>query len=49
MLNKTQIERVLANKELSLSEKVIRLIRKSNIRGGLDNISVACLMIGSDK
>jgi protein phosphatase len=49
MLTKTQIERVLANKELSLSEKVIRLIRKSNIRGGLDNISIACLMIGSDK
>ena len=49
MLTKTQIERVLANKELSLSEKVIRLIRKSNIRGGLDNISVACLMMGSDK
>ena len=49
MLNKTQIERVLASKDLSLSEKVIRLIRKSNIRGGLDNISVACLMMGSDK
>ena len=49
MLTKTQIERVLANKELSLSEKVIRLIRKSNIRGGLDNISIACLMMGSDK
>ena len=49
MLTKAQIERVLANKELSLSEKVIRLIRKSNIRGGLDNISVACLMMGSDK
>ena len=49
MLTKTQIERVLANKELSLSEKVIRLIRKSNIRGGLDNISIACLMMGSEK
>ena len=49
MLTKAQIERVLANKELSLSEKVIRLIRKSNIRGGLDNISIACLMMGSDK
>ena len=49
MLNKTQIERVLASKDLSLSEKVIRLIRKSNIRGGLDNISIACLMMGSDK
>ena len=49
MLNKNQIEKVLANKDLSLSEKVIRLIRKSNIRGGLDNISVACLMMGSEK
>lgn len=44
MLNKTQIERVLASPS-SLEEKIIKLIRKANIRGGLDNISIACLKI----
>ena len=42
MLNNTQIERVLLQ-EGPLEEKVIKLIRKANIRGGTDNISVACL------
>lgn len=44
MLNKSQIERVLAS-PASLEEKIIKLIRKANIRGGLDNISIACLKI----
>ena len=43
MLNNTQIERVLSA-EGTLEEKVTKLIRKSNIRGGTDNISIACLM-----
>ena len=42
MLNNTQIEKVLLQ-EGTLEEKVIKLIRKANIRGGTDNISVACL------
>ena len=42
MLNNTQIEKVLLQ-EGPLDEKVIKLIRKANIRGGTDNISVACL------
>ena len=42
MLNNTQIEKVLLQ-EGPLEEKVIKLIRKANIRGGTDNISVACL------
>ena len=42
MLNNTQIEKVLLQ-EGPLDEKVIKLIRKANIRGGADNISVACL------
>lgn len=42
MLNNTQIEKVLLQ-EGPLEEKVIRLIRKANIRGGTDNISIACL------
>ena len=40
MLEKEQIERVL-NSELEIEDKVIKLIRKSNNRGGTDNISVA--------
>ena len=31
------------NENNTLEEKVIKLIRKSNIRGGTDNISIACL------
>ena len=43
MLNNEQIEKVL-NSELSIEEKVTRLIRKSNNRGGNDNISIAYLI-----
>ena len=43
MLNNTQIEKVLLTKNSSLEEKVIKLIRKSNVRGGTDNISIACI------
>lgn len=42
MLNISQIEKVL-NSDLSLEEKVVKLIRKSNLRGGTDNVSIACL------
>lgn len=42
MLTKTQIEKVL-NSELSLEEKIVKLIRKSNLRGGTDNVSIAYL------
>jgi protein phosphatase len=43
MLNNTQIEKVILAPNSSLEEKVIKLIRKSNVRGGTDNISIACL------
>lgn len=43
MLNNEQIEKVL-NSELSIEEKVMRLIKRSNNRGGDDNISVAYLV-----
>jgi len=42
MLTYEQIEKVV-NSNLSIEEKVIRLIRKSNSRGGSDNISIAYL------
>lgn len=43
MLTVEQIEKVLNDEELDIEEKVIKLIRKSNARGGTDNISVAYL------
>lgn len=44
MLSFEQIEKVLNDEELDIEEKVIKLIRKSNARGGTDNISVAYLV-----
>ena len=43
MLDKEQIEKVLLNDE-DIEDKVIRLIKKANNRGGTDNISVAYLI-----
>ena len=42
MLDPLQIEKVL-NEDEDIEDKVIRLIRKSNNRGGTDNISIAYL------
>lgn len=42
MLEPEQIEKVLTSDQ-EIEEKVIKLIRKSNNRGGLDNISIAYL------
>ena len=44
LLTTEQIEKVLADDELDIEEKVIKLIRKCNARGGTDNISVAYLV-----
>lgn len=43
MLTDDQIEKVLNDEELEIDEKVEKLIRKCNARGGTDNISVAYL------
>lgn len=48
MLTTEQIERVLNDEELSIEEKVIKLIRKCNARGGEDNISIAYLAIDKE-
>lgn len=50
MLTNEQIEKVLNEPDLSIEEKVSKLIRKCNARGGTDNISVAYLIVneGSD-
>ena len=42
MLENEQIEKVLLS-DLEIEDKVIKLIRKSNNRGGTDNISIAYL------
>ena len=41
MLNDEQIEKVLLEDNLSVEEKVVKLIKKCNARGGTDNISIA--------
>lgn len=43
MLTDEQIEKVLNDEDLEMEEKVEKLIRKCNSRGGNDNISVAYL------
>ena len=43
MLTQEQIEKVLNDEELAGDEKVEKLIRKCNARGGNDNISIAYL------
>lgn len=45
MLTFEQIEKVLDESEISIEEKVSKLIRKCNARGGTDNISIAYLVI----
>jgi len=42
MLTDEQIEKIL-NSDLAIEEAVVKLIRKSNSRGGTDNISIAYL------
>ena len=44
MLTEEQIEKVLIDEELNIEEKVSKLVRKSNARGGTDNISIAYLV-----
>ncbi len=44
MLSDEQIEKVLLDEELGVEEKVIKLIKKCNARGGADNVSIAYLI-----
>lgn len=48
MLSDDQIGKVL-NSEAPIQEKVVKLIKKSNIRGGSDNISIAYLIKESEE
>ena len=44
MLTTEQIEKVLNEQDIEVDEKLIKLIKKCNVRGGLDNISIALLL-----
>lgn len=44
MLSQEQIEKVLNETEISVEDKLIKLIKKCNVRGGTDNISIAYLV-----
>ena len=47
MLDNDQISKVLSE-DLSIEQKIQKLIYKANNRGGNDNISIACLMKGEE-
>lgn len=44
MLTIEQIEKVLNDEELKIEDKLIKIIKKCNARGGTDNISIAYLV-----
>ena len=44
MLTKEQIEKVLNEEEIDVEDKLIKLIKKCNVRGGSDNIYIAYLV-----
>ena len=44
MLSDEQIEKVLLEPDLTAEEKVVKLIKKCNARGGTDNVSIAYLV-----
>ena len=44
MLSQDQIEKVLNETEITVEDKLIKLIKKCNVRGGTDNISIAYLV-----
>ena len=48
MMSPEQIEKVLNDNELDLEGQVGKMIMKSNMRGGSDNITVACVMFGGE-
>ena len=44
MLTKEQIEKVLNDKDLKIEDRLLKIIKKCNVRGGNDNISIAYLL-----
>lgn len=48
MMSPEQIEKILNDKELELEEQVGKMIMKANMRGGNDNITIACVRFGGE-
>lgn len=48
MLTVEQIEKILNDEELELEEQVGKMIMKANMRGGNDNITIACVRFGGE-
>lgn len=44
MLTQDQIEKVLNDKDLKIEDRLLKIIKKCNVRGGNDNISIAYLL-----
>lgn len=48
MVSVEQMEKILGDKDLDLEEQVGKMIMKANMRGGTDNITVACVKFGGE-
>ena len=48
MMSTEQMEKVLNDGDLELEEQVDKMIMKANMRGGNDNITIACVKFGGE-
>lgn len=48
MVSVEQMEKILNNDELDLESQVGKMIMKANMRGGTDNITIACIKFGGE-
>ena len=48
MITSEQAEKILNDKDLTLEEQIGKMIMKANMRGGTDNITIACVRFGGE-
>ena len=48
MMSTEQMEKVLNDGDLELNEQIDKMIMKANMRGGSDNITIACVKFGGE-
>ena len=48
MMSVEQIEKVLNDEDLDLEGQIGKMIMKANMRGGSDNITIACVRFGGE-
>ena len=48
MMNSEQMEKILNDRDLELEEQIGKMIMKANMRGGTDNITIACVRFGGE-